>query len=359
MRVNRTIAAALGAAFIVGTPALADTKAGVDAWERGDYATAVAQWRRAADAGDADAQFNLGQAYKLGRGVPIDTAQAEQWFGKAAAKGHVQASDNYGLALFQNGHARDAVPYLEKSAARGEPRAQYILGTMLFNGADIKKDWVRAYALTSRSAQAGLPQAAQSLEQMDGFLSPADRQQGLALAARMDGNAQAALPAEVTGSGSGGGIRGVDLPPSRVAQGGPPVPPPYGAPPPPTDRYGERNASTSALPAMPPPYQPARPVQTFPDPLARPSRAASRPAAPLAKPAVVAASGRWKLQLGAFGDAGNARRLGAQMAGRFRGRSVDYVKVGALTKVLIGPFASRAEAAAACGSLSPCVPVGP
>ena len=55
-------------------PARADVKAGVDAWQAGNYPAAVAEWRPLAIAGDADAQFNLGQAYKLGRGVPADLA---------------------------------------------------------------------------------------------------------------------------------------------------------------------------------------------------------------------------------------------------------------------------------------------
>ena len=127
-------AAALSLIIIAGVPALADTKAGVDAWNKGDYATAVAEWRKAAIAGDADAQFNLGQAYKLGRGVPVDLPMAESWYRKAALQGHPQAEDNYGLALFQDGKRDQAVPWLEKAVARGEPRAQLVLGTMLFNG---------------------------------------------------------------------------------------------------------------------------------------------------------------------------------------------------------------------------------
>src|SRR6184192_3651167 len=113
-------------AVAVTMPALADTKTGVDAWNRGDYAGAVTEWRKAAVAGDPDAQFNLGQAYKLGRGVPVDMAMAESWYRRAAQQGHVQASDNYGLALFQDGKQGEAVPWLEKSAARGEPRAQLV-----------------------------------------------------------------------------------------------------------------------------------------------------------------------------------------------------------------------------------------
>ncbi|MFT6570503.1 MAG: TPR repeat protein, partial [Sphingomonas echinoides] len=72
---------AIGAA---SAPAVADVREGVDAWSRGEYKKAVDQWRPAAIAGDADAQFNLGQAYSLGRGVPVDIPMAESWFRKAA-----------------------------------------------------------------------------------------------------------------------------------------------------------------------------------------------------------------------------------------------------------------------------------
>ena len=105
MRNTGWVAIALVACIAVAAPAGAQAvKAGVDAWTRGDFAGAVAQWRGPAVAGDADAQFNLGQAYKLGRGVPLDPALAESWFRKAALQGHPQAEDNYGFALFQAGH---------------------------------------------------------------------------------------------------------------------------------------------------------------------------------------------------------------------------------------------------------------
>jgi len=91
---NLILGAAATVAALGAVPAAADVKAGVDAWSRGDYATAIDQWRPLAIAGDADAQFNLAQAYKLGRGVTLDPALAESWFRKAALQGHVQAQDN-------------------------------------------------------------------------------------------------------------------------------------------------------------------------------------------------------------------------------------------------------------------------
>ena len=67
---------AAGAVLILAQPALADVKAGVDAWQQGDYAKAVAIWQPLAQSGDPDAQFNMGQAYKLGRGVKTDPSAA-------------------------------------------------------------------------------------------------------------------------------------------------------------------------------------------------------------------------------------------------------------------------------------------
>jgi TPR repeat protein len=179
----RTVVMAGGAlaAVVMSMPAAADVKAGVDAWRRGDYKAAVDQWRPLAISGDPDAQYNLGQAYKLGRGVPVDPVLAESWFGKAAAQGHEQAQENYGIALFQDGKKADAVPWLEKAVGRDAPRAQLVYGTMLFNGDGVARDYPRSYALMTRAAAPrgtapGLPSAAETLTQMDQYISPADRQ---------------------------------------------------------------------------------------------------------------------------------------------------------------------------------------
>src|SRR3954463_9319086 len=94
------------AALVVAlsAPASAQSvKAGIEAWQRADYAAAVAIWRPLAEKGDADAAFNLGQAYRLGRGVPTNLAAAKTWLERAADKGHVDAQTTLGLLLFQNG----------------------------------------------------------------------------------------------------------------------------------------------------------------------------------------------------------------------------------------------------------------
>ncbi len=185
MRVSslHLMAAAAAASLVLAAGmASADVKTGVDAWQRGDFAAAVAEWRPLADEGDADAQYNLGQAYKMGRGVPADMRIAQTWYEKAAQQGHPQAAANLGLILFQNGEKQRAVPWLKMAADADDPRAEYVLGTALFNGDIAGKDWVRAYALMSRAAAQGFPPAAANLQSMDQYIPEGQRRQGLAMA---------------------------------------------------------------------------------------------------------------------------------------------------------------------------------
>ncbi|NIJ36221.1 hypothetical protein FHR22_000870 [Sphingopyxis panaciterrae] len=200
MRSFRTalfLAIPLASAAILAAPAHADVKQGVEAWQAGDYQAAVAEWRPLALAGDADAQFNLGQAYKLGRGVPADLTQAETWYRRAAKQGHLQAEDNLGLILFTANRREEAMSYILRSAERGEPRAQYVLGTAMFNGDLAAQDWPRAYALTKRASDAGLGIASARLAQLDNLIPLEQRQRGLAMLPEMEKNEQRARLAAV------------------------------------------------------------------------------------------------------------------------------------------------------------------
>ncbi len=191
------LAGAMAAATMVSVPAQADVKTGVDAWTRGDFATAVREWAGPAAQGDPDAQFNMAQAYRLGRGLDADPQQAEALYALAAAQGHVKAADNYGLLLFQRGAREEALPYVSAAASRGDPRAQYLLGIAHFNGDLVAKDWRRAYALLTLANSAGLPQARGALAQMDEYISLEDRQAAQPLAASLKAEAEAARAREL------------------------------------------------------------------------------------------------------------------------------------------------------------------
>ena len=169
--------------LLLAAPASAQSvKAGIDAWQRGDYVGAVAIWRPLAEAGDPDASFNMGQAYRLGRGVLVDLATAQTWLGRAAEKGHVDAQTTLGLLLFQNGNQADGLKWLKGAAEKGDPRAMLVYGTALYNGDGVPQDPVLGYAYVSRSAAQGLEPARNTLQQMDDIMPVEQRKKGVALA---------------------------------------------------------------------------------------------------------------------------------------------------------------------------------
>ncbi len=86
----------------LAVPAWADNKAGEDAYNRGDYAIAVHEWRPLAEQGDASAQVNLGTLYVNGQGVSEDYQQALYWFRLAAKQGNAMALTKLGL-MYEHG----------------------------------------------------------------------------------------------------------------------------------------------------------------------------------------------------------------------------------------------------------------
>ena len=352
----------LAGAGFGGSPAWADVKAGVDAWTRGDYAAAIKEWQGPAVRGDADAQFNLGQAFKVGRGVPQDLVKAEALFGQAAAQGHLQAADNYGLLLFQRGERARALPFIKAAAERGDPRAQYLLGIAHFNGDIVPKDWVRAYALVSLAQQAGLEQARPAMAQMDGFIPLEQRQQGAALASDLAVQAQAARARQSASADLGTTI------PSGTAPGRPAVTAPPVAtslPRAPTiasagdavaaaeRAAGGESPRTAGADFARPASSPTPPVAVRPTPVPPPSPRPPVVATPTPLPTPVAVtSGAWRIQLGAFGVAANADAAWSRVKGQLAGHPRLNVRAGAVTKLQAGGFVSEAAARAACAKLS-------
>jgi TPR repeat protein len=94
----------------LAVPAWADFQTGMDAYNRGDYATALREWRPLAEQGEASAQFQLGLLYDNGDGVPRDYAKARQWYERAAAQGGVKAQFYLGLqSAYSEGGPLDLV----------------------------------------------------------------------------------------------------------------------------------------------------------------------------------------------------------------------------------------------------------
>ena len=68
-----------------------DFQKGRDAYDSGDYATAVREWRPLAEQGHAKAQYNLGNMYRIGQGVAQDYDEAERLWRLAAEPGFADA----------------------------------------------------------------------------------------------------------------------------------------------------------------------------------------------------------------------------------------------------------------------------
>jgi len=90
----------VGVVLILAFPAWADLQAGVNAYERGDYDMALAEFRPLGDQGDAVAQYNLGVMYDNGQGVPQDYQEAEKWYRRAADQGVAQAQSNLAMMYY-------------------------------------------------------------------------------------------------------------------------------------------------------------------------------------------------------------------------------------------------------------------
>ena len=98
----RTITLVLSIVCFVAPAWADDYKAGMAAYTRGDYATALREWQPMAEQGDAAVQYNLGLLYHNGMGAPQDYVQARKWYEKAAIQGHAYAQASLGT-LYQNG----------------------------------------------------------------------------------------------------------------------------------------------------------------------------------------------------------------------------------------------------------------
>jgi len=302
--------AALAWLIALGAPLSAQSvAAGADAWAKGDYDTAVDNWRPLAEKGDPDAQFNLGQAYRWGRGVTANLSAAQTWYERAAGSGQMDAQVILGLMLFQNGDHAAGLRWLKAASEKGEPRAMLIYGTALYNGDSVPQDAVLGYAYVSRAAAQGLQAAKDTLAQLDKILPLEDRRKGVAIA-------MAKAKATPAPSSKPADTKPTKGPSAKTVA-----------------------VKTTAKPA-PPGVAVAKPPKT---------------AAPLSSGP---ATGSWRIQLGAFSQRSSAEALFRKLSGKLAGRQAYYVPAGSVIRLQAGPFESKAAAAAACGAVGQaCFPV--
>lgn len=120
IRIGNTLAAALALAW----PALADFDAGRAAFDAGRFDEAAAEWRAAAESGDARAMLALGGLHARGLGAPQDYVAAHMWLDLAAGRGEAAAAEKRD-ALAARMTAAQVAAARDRAARRrsGEPGA--------------------------------------------------------------------------------------------------------------------------------------------------------------------------------------------------------------------------------------------
>ena len=145
----------------------ADFQTGLDAYNKGDYATALKAWQPLAQQGDANAEYNLGLLYARGQGVPQDYKQAAAWYEKAAQQDVPAAEYNLGV-MYANGQGVPANPqeaskWFLKAAQKGVGEAVAGLATVYSEGEGAFRNYAEAEKYYRQAAEAGVASAAFNL----------------------------------------------------------------------------------------------------------------------------------------------------------------------------------------------------
>jgi len=145
--------------YALEQPARAAFGTGYQAFSRDVFATAAAQYRVAAQAGNAAAMVALGTLMRTGRGVPKDEARAVEWYRAAATKGLASAGSQLGFAYeYGEGVAADwkeAAKWCTAAGRQFDRLGLYCLARMYQFGIGVPQDRARAIKLFDRAEDQG------------------------------------------------------------------------------------------------------------------------------------------------------------------------------------------------------------
>ena len=149
---------------------------GFDAYEKGDYATALKEWTPLAEEGDKEAQYLLGFMYDYGKGIPEDSKTAVKWYTLSAEQGLKEAQNNLG-EMYRDGKGvpqdyKSAVKWYTLSAEQGYADAQLNLGVMYALGQGVIDDKVYAHMWSNIASSNGIEQAKENREYLTKKMTP-------------------------------------------------------------------------------------------------------------------------------------------------------------------------------------------
>lgn len=240
MRIIRTFAAlAVLLSPSLGFAGPEQTSAGVAAYERRDFGSALDLLQPEALAGDRVAEYHLSLMYLKGNGIGRNGSTAVAWLRKAAEHGHPEAQ-NYLGALYRRGEHvpqdyAEAMRWHLEAAKQDLENAQYRIALMYLNGQGVPQDEAAAYRWAVIASNGGQPEPNQLRQRLEKKLplSVAVREQASAEQWRAQ-NSGSARPD--TGSES----------PKAYTDAEPPV----SSPPPPRPQEQTRASEPSAMVAL-------------------------------------------------------------------------------------------------------------
>ena len=133
-----------------------------------NYGEVFKWYRLAANQGNADAQFSLGEMYAEGRGVPQDQAEAAKWYRKAADQGDAKAQYSLGIHYFVSAppNYAEALKWYRKAANQGNADAQFSVGWMYEDHLGVSQNFAEALKWYRKAANQGNADAQYSVGRM-------------------------------------------------------------------------------------------------------------------------------------------------------------------------------------------------
>ena len=142
----------------------AEFNKGVCLMEKKEYGEAYDVFVFAAEKGLAPAQSRLGYMYAEGLGVTQDSEKSEHWYRMAANQGDIDAMFSLGNIYYGiRNDFNTAFHYYSDAADAGDADAQLSLAYMYLRGEGVEQDYEKAFKWTEKSAEQGLAQAQNEL----------------------------------------------------------------------------------------------------------------------------------------------------------------------------------------------------
>lgn len=148
-----------------------------DAFDRGQYGLAFAQFTALAERGNAGAEHRLGVMYAMGLGVARDYGRAAAWLRKSADHGYASAENDLGV-LYDQGRGvpedpAKAARWFLKAAVQGHAGAQLNLARLYGEGRGIPRDAKQAFAWANAASELGEVRAENVVDFAGKSLTPA------------------------------------------------------------------------------------------------------------------------------------------------------------------------------------------